>query len=333
MKLEEKIGGRVKEGSLISPGKSLQDVTKEKIEKVLKQISRDKPDIIDAVFALLDDQTDSFFPTAKNFKFCDGASTAHIACHIGLLQRGSGKLDREGRDLWLKPLWEIGAIEKVSLFSPNEFIAGHPIAKSPNSAYRLTNSLIEILKAPDGKWEPLLREWSRADKARERLEFQAKQAALAKTQVDATHETLINDICEHYAPRFLPDYEILYIDDSDGDRITGKEKAALAEAGITIELNDSMPDVLLWNRKTDVLWVVEAVCSDGEVDLHKKENLKRFAIRHGKTEIGFTTAYRTWKEAAARQKVHKNIAPETYLWIQEDGAKQMLVSDAISGLF
>lgn len=28
----------------------------------------------------------------------DGASTAHLACHIGILQRGTLKLDRESRD-------------------------------------------------------------------------------------------------------------------------------------------------------------------------------------------------------------------------------------------
>lgn len=33
--------------------------------------------------------------------------------YIGILQRGGyTKLDREGRDYWLKPLWEIGALEK-----------------------------------------------------------------------------------------------------------------------------------------------------------------------------------------------------------------------------
>ena len=43
-----------------------------------------------------------------------------------------------------------------------------------------------------------------------------------------------------------------------------------------------MPDILLWNQKTDTLWVVEAVTSDGEVDLHKVQGLTRLAQRSGR---------------------------------------------------
>jgi hypothetical protein len=53
----------------------------------------------------------------------------------------------------------------------------------------------------------------------------------------------------HYAKRFLPDYEVLYIDDGDGDRITPDEKKKLAQAGIALELGDAMPDVLLVEQK------------------------------------------------------------------------------------
>jgi len=33
----------------------------------------------------------------------------------------------------------------------------------------------------------------------------------------------------------------------------------------------------------------------------------------------------TWRDAATRQGKHKNIAPGTYIWIREDGAKQFNV--------
>jgi hypothetical protein len=85
---------------------TLQGVTKEKIREVLGRLDLShNADLVDGVFALLDDQTDSWFSKAPaGTKFCHGASTAHLACHIGILQRGNGKLDREGRDYWIKPL-------------------------------------------------------------------------------------------------------------------------------------------------------------------------------------------------------------------------------------
>ena len=97
-------------------------------------------------------------------------------------------------------------------------------------------------------------------------------------------------------------------------------------AGALLTLDDPMPDVLLWHPETDHLWVIEAVTSDGEVDAHKVAGMKRFAERCNKAGVGFTTTYRTWKEAATRQGAHRNVAVGTFIWIQADPAKQMLVS-------
>ena len=85
-----------------------------------------------------------------------------------------------------------------------------------------------------------------------------------------------------------------------------------------------MPDVLLWDRESDYLWVIEAVTSDGEVDQYKVDQMTLLTERHGKAGVGFTTAYWTWKDVATRQGKLKNIAPGTYLWIQEDPSKHFL---------
>jgi len=92
----------------------LQGVTKQRIRETLQLIDRATEDMVDAVFALLDDTTLSAFSGAPaGSKFCEGATTAQIAEHVGRFQRGGTKLDREGRDYWIKPLRELGAIEPV----------------------------------------------------------------------------------------------------------------------------------------------------------------------------------------------------------------------------
>jgi hypothetical protein len=53
--------------------------------------------------------------------------------------------------------------------------------------------------------------------------------------------------------------------------------------------------------------------------------MERLAARCGKSGVGFTTTYRTWKEAAARQSAHGNVAVGTYIWIQSDPAKHLRV--------
>jgi hypothetical protein len=303
-----------------------QGVTKDRVRAVLRRIDLgDNADLVDGVFALFDNETASWFARAPaGAHFCDGATTAHLACHVGILQRGQGKLDREGRDYWIKPLREIGGIEAITL-EDGEFIAGHVKAKSPNSCYRLDEGLRAVLTAAEDAWPGALAEWASQDAARVRREFQAQAAEAARALVDTSHSDLIKASIEVYAERFLQGYRVLYVDDGDGDRIADADRERFAEADIELRLEDGMPDVLLWNPENDWLWVIEAVTSDGEVDLHKVMALSRVAQRSGKTGIGFTTTYRTWKEAAARQGAHQNIAVDTYIWIAGDPAKHLLV--------
>ena len=303
-----------------------QGVTKARIRQVLAGIDLgSNTDLVDGVFALMDNETSSWFPKAPDgAKFADGASTAHLACHVGILQRGQTKLDREGRDYWIKPLRELGGIEAITLYE-GAFIVGHVIAKSPNSAYRLAEDFKAILQATNEKWPAMLKAWASQDAARQRREFQAKMAEASRLLVDTGHSDLIRASVEHYVPRFLPGFEVIYVDDGDGDRVTADDRVRLARAGIELKLGDAMPDVLLWNPKSNRLWVIEAVTSDGEVDLHKVNQLQALARRSDKSGIDFTTTYRTWKDAASRQGAHGNIAVGTYIWIQADPAKQFKV--------
>jgi hypothetical protein len=329
MALEERIKAlrdKVSEYGNRPVPKELQGVNKDRIRQVLALIDRNTPDIVDAVFALLDDTCPSWFSSApEGTKFFAGASTAHIACHIGILQRDGRKLDREGRDYWIKPLRDVGAIEPVTLVG-GQFIAGHPIAKSSNSSYRLAADFLALLKAPEDQLEALARAWVANDAVRQRLEFQARAAEEAKALVDTKHSDLIQTAVRTYAPHFLPGYKVLFVDDGDGERIPEAARERIKAAGIEILLADAMPDILLWNPETGDFWVIEAVTSDGEVDLHKVAQVQAFIRRScPNAQIGFTTAYRTWRDAAARQAKHKNLAPGSSLWIQEDPSKELLV--------
>lgn len=329
------VKGWIQTGAIATPI-APQGVTKERITQVLNRLDRFTADIRDAVFALLDEQTNWYKTAPDDLTFADGACTAHIGAHVAILQRESdAKLDREGRDYWIKPLREVGAIEpcylpstkdKALLSHGNKFYDGHPKAKSPNNAYRLSQSFVHILKAPDDAWEQMLAQWVSEDKVRTRLDLQAKAAEVVRKLTDNSHSEVIKAGAEFYAPKFLPGYKVIYIDDGDGDRITDEQKQLLKCAGLEIDIADAMPDILFWNEESDMLWVYEAVTSDGEVDLHKVSQLNAFCKRFNKAGIGYTTAYPTWKKAAERQKkTGNNLAINSYMWIVEDAAKQYKV--------
>jgi len=313
---------------------SFQGITKAKISRVLRKIDRETDDMVDAVFALLDNEMNSLFSNApEGTKFNEGATTAHIGSHIGILQRGANKLDREGRDYWIKPLRELGAIEAI-YFDPEtlDFLPGHPVPKSPNSGYRLSDELIRILQADEDNWQSLLDEWIKDDNVRRRAKLQAEAERDSRRKVDTAHRDLVVSCRQLYVPNFLPEYQILFEDVEDGTRVTSEEEAALINAGIPLSLADAMPDILLWHPSKDALWVIEAVTSDGEVDQHKINQIARLARQSGKISVGFTTAYDTWKDAARRQGQYKNIAPGTYIWIREDPSKHFHVVEMQSRL-
>lgn len=306
----------------VSTPESHQGVSKSRIEQVLSRVDLKTNDRADCIFALLDNTTESF----KGFKFSDGATTAQLGAHIALLQRDSDiRLDREGRDYWIKPLREIGAIEEVTLLD-GEFVSGHVKAKSPNSSYRLNKEFVSVLKAPDNEWEAELSQWTSKDATRRRMEMQAQAVEESKKAVDTGHQQLINQSIHVYAENFLPKFSVLYVDDSDGQRISPEATERLAKAGVSIGLEDAFPDVLLWNAESDELWCIEAVTSDGEVDSHKAEQLRKMASRCGKKRVGFTTTYRTWKAAASRQEANRNLAIGSFVWIASDPSRQFEVS-------
>ncbi len=309
---------------------AFQGVNKQRIEAVLDRIDRATPDMIDAVFALLDDRQTWFTTAPVGTRFCDGATTAHIGCHVGILQRGQGKLDREGRDYWLKPLREVGAIETVTLTEAG-FVAGHIVAKSSNSAYRLDSTFVALLQSPATDLERAIATWIGGGASRQRLDRQAQAAAAARQAADTGHSDLIRAACTFYAQFFLQGYVLLFIDDADGDRLDTAKQHRLASASTRYDALGAMPDALFHKPDTNEFAVIEAVTSDGEVDQHKVESVTAMLRKsHQDPIIHFVTAYRTWREAAARQGRHKNLAPGSWLWIMEDGSRRFHV-DATTG--
>lgn len=99
-------------------------VAKDTIAKALGIIAFDQPDLIDVVACLLDTSFPSLLAkdSTLGLTLADGATTAHIGCYVGMYMRHGNKLDREGRDYWIKPLVQVGVIQLVT-FRPERGLA------------------------------------------------------------------------------------------------------------------------------------------------------------------------------------------------------------------
>jgi hypothetical protein len=337
---------------------SYQGVSIQDIELVLSRINLYTNDRRDAIWCLLNNEYPSLFVNSAGFTLADGASIAHIGGYIGILMRGSGRLDREGRDYWIKPLTEIGAIQKCTYISENrKFVPGHIKAKSPNSAYKLDRSFINLLSnTTNENFENLLYDWISKSNQEKRLKVEVEaskyeigekiygESLTSKNNLDITvyerlslnldfsklsesnsHAKLIKDSILLYAKNFLPTYEPIFIDAFDGDRVPGEDQSRLKENNISIELDDAWPDIILINKENESLWFIEAVTSDGEVDEQKMDGLKRLCNKSDKQFGGATTTYETWSKLAQRQKKSKNLAKNSYVWIREDPGRYIKI--------
>lgn len=228
-KLEEYFSRLVDEGLTLCD--SYQGIQLTDIEEVLKRFNRMSADRRDAIWCLLNDSFPSPFSRADDCTIADGASTAQIGCYVGILMRHAKKLDREGRDYWLKPLTEIGALEHVT-FLNGRFHPGHLKAKSPNSAYRLTDDFKELLRSVGRGCLDLVFE-QYVDEVNPRLRTIAMMEERARHEVGiSAHGQLILDSIDVYAKTFLPGYTPVFTDYQDGDRVTIQERTALENAGI-----------------------------------------------------------------------------------------------------
>jgi hypothetical protein len=323
-------GGNIESyGTNIVPN-TLQRVTFQRVNHVMTALGHASIRINRVVFSLLDNERPSWYRAAREnqLRFSDGAQQAHISCHVGILQEENPdqkrKLDREMmRDEYISPLIGLGIIERVFHYS-GEILAGHPIANSSSNCYRLTQEFVLLLQTESEYLQDAIQNWANQDDERVRALAAAQALAGSVQRVGTPHENLIRDAAEIYVPWFLPGFEIVLIDCGSGTRITPEESAILENAGLGFERGDAFPDILLWNSESDELWVVEAVVSDGEVDLHKVQRMQNYCDRYEKPRISFTTAYENWSTCGRRQNQQRNIYPNTFLWIRDDPAKQFL---------
>lgn len=306
---------------------SYQGISISDIEFVLRRLDCYTDEIRDAIWCLLNDEFPSLFSKAVGLTIADGGSTAHIGGYVGILMRKRERLDREGRDYWIKPLISIGAIERCTYMPQEEaFVSGHIKAKSSNSAYRLDSSFVNLLlNTKNENFEDLLREWISKSSIEKRLKIQAEATKEVETGKSNPHVQLIKDSISIYAKHFLNTYEPVFTDESDGDRISEDEKTILKKYDILIELDDVWPDVILIDKRKNSLWFIEAVNSDGEVDEQKIVGLKKICKKSKKSFGGATTTYATWKELAERQRKYKNLAEDSYIWIREDPGKHFRI--------
>ena len=207
----------------------------------------------------------------------------------------------------------------VAVYNPDD--PGRPV-NSPNACYQLSEEAAEVISTYDTeKWEESLDAWlgkrsTLSEKwAKPRQMQMVPVKVAADTEIELTpgpHSELIRDIIDHFAPRYLPGADLIYVGDT-GDKIAYFQEHRLADLGVTVDRHGKMPDVVLYFGERNWLVLVESVTSHGPVDA-KRHNELAGLFTNATPGLVYVTAF---PSRAVMREYLRDISWETEVWCAE----------------
>ena len=167
----------------------------------------------------------------------------------------------------------------IAVYNPDD--PGRPV-NSPNACYQLSEEVAGVIATyGTEEWEAALDAWLGNQSTLSEKWARPRQMQMVPVKVaigreieltPGPHSELIRDIIEHFAPRFLPGAELIYVGDT-GDKIGYFKEYRLADLGVTVDLHGKMPDIVLYFGSKNWLVLVESTTSHGPVDAKRHNEL------------------------------------------------------------
>ncbi|HYE93556.1 MAG TPA: BsuBI/PstI family type II restriction endonuclease [Terriglobales bacterium] len=124
------------------------------------------------------------------------------------------------------------------------------------------------------------------------------------------HNALQAAVVRDFGPRFAPGARVLYLGDT-ADKHVVMDAKALADLGVTLTEHDKLPDVVLYQRDKNWVFLVEAVTSHGPVSPKRHKELE-VTFGNCRADRVYVTAF---PDAATFRKYVADIAWETEVWL------------------
>jgi type II restriction enzyme len=193
---------------------------------------------------------------------------------------------------------------------------------SPKAHYALSKELLNVVKAyGTKKWKTEVNNF--ISKVGKLTELYIKERKLHQIPVKLANGKLVNlsagkhnkvqaAIVEEFSPRFTNEGILLYLGDTAKKNLYIDEKT-LGMLKIPIDQHSKLPDVVIYDKTKNWLFLIEAVTSHGPITPKRIVELEKFLIncKVGKVYI---TAFPDMKEF---KKHSSNIAWETEVWLME----------------
>lgn len=192
---------------------------------------------------------------------------------------------------------------------------------SPNYKYRLTEEMLQIVKAfRTSEWQKSINWFLKYHERLVDIYTSKKKMTMVPVCINGVdfsfstgkHNELQKAIIEEFAPRFAPGSECLYVGDTiEKDLVKNIEK--LKKLGFEITLHDKMPDVILYKEDKNWIYFIESVTSVGPMDSKRILELTEITknVTAGKIFVTAFLDFKTYK------RFSETLAWETEVWIAE----------------
>ena len=124
---------------------------------------------------------------------------------------------------------------------------------------------------------------------------------------------LLKSMVEEFCPRFAPGGQVLYIGDADS-KTSNYNKELLSSLGINLDMHGKMPDLVVYQKDKNWLFLMEAVTTHGPVNPLRKKDLESL---FGGSEAGIVYVSCFPNRQVLRSHL-MDIAWETEVWLESD---------------
>lgn len=201
---------------------------------------------------------------------------------------------------------------------------------SKDNNYSLNEPIIEVLREyPNGEWKAKIAEYEKElnnlqelyqrklDKEKIPIRFANGQEIMLSP---GKHNQLHADIVHEFCSRFIGNSGVvLYIGDTassrnEGGKLMILETEQLKALGVSPMAHDKLPDVVVYDKKREWLFLIEAVTSHGAISPKRWIELEK-ALEGCKVGRVYVTAF---PDAVEFRKYAADIAWETEVWIADN---------------
>ena len=126
------------------------------------------------------------------------------------------------------------------------------------------------------------------------------------------HNELQVAVIQEFGPRFAPGAELVYVGDTAQKQVI-RDAEGLQALGVPITEHDKLPDIILYWRQRNWLYLIEAVTSHGPVSPKRHRELEKILAKCTADRI-YVTAF---LDTTSFRKYAGDIAWETEVWIAE----------------